>query len=449
MKSIYTLILFVLSATLVQAQDTFESATDAVTSMRLGWNLGNTLDSNSGSDTNMWIERWSSRTPADYEKAWGQVPTTQALMTMMHDAGINAIRVPVTWWPHMVKNWSTLTSTTWDRTKQPMTKYIDAKWMARVKETVDYVINTGMYCILNVHHDTGDANTAWLRASMSSYNNNRELYEYLWKCIAEEFKDYDEHLLFEGYNEMLDEKGSWCFASLNSTGNYNATEAADSYKAINSYAQSFVDVVRATGGNNAQRNLIVNTYGCCSGGGTWSTHLSDPLTKMARPTDNAQNHILFQIHYYPSFSTLSEGKSDVNSLISKLKSTLVKKGAPVIIGEWGVASDSKVSYDANRSVYLSWAEYFVQQAKKNGMGTFLWMGLSDGEARSVPKFNQSDLRDAIVRGYYGEGGYESFVGIDNATQSSSHCNIFNLKGNKVDGINQYGVYIIIGKKVAY
>ena len=91
-----------------------------------------------------------------------------------------------------------------------MERFVSRSWMRRVKQTVDYVINAGMYCILNVHHDTGASNTAWIRASMDRYDSNHELYEYLWQCIAEECKDYDGRLLFEGYNEMLDEKGSWC-----------------------------------------------------------------------------------------------------------------------------------------------------------------------------------------------------------------------------------------------
>ena len=216
----------------VEGVDTFETAEEAVAHAGLGWNLGNTLDSNSGDVENMWIERWTNRTPADYEKAWGQVPTTQAFIDMMRDAGIKAVRVPVTWYPHMVRNWAFVDDgTEWDQEKAPMERFVSRSWMRRVKQTVDYVINSGMYCILNVHHDTDASNTAWIRASMDRYDSNHELYEYLWQCIAEEFKDYDGRLLFEGYNEMLDEKGSWCFATLNYPGYYDAEAASDAYDA--------------------------------------------------------------------------------------------------------------------------------------------------------------------------------------------------------------------------
>ena len=112
----------------IQAQE-FESATDAVKNMGVGWNLGNTLDS------------WGNttfETPTDQEAWWGQPVTKPELMKMMKEAGFGAIRVPVTWYNHMDKDGN-----------------VDAAWMKRVHETVDYVINAGLYCIVNVHHDTG------------------------------------------------------------------------------------------------------------------------------------------------------------------------------------------------------------------------------------------------------------------------------------------------------
>ena len=102
----------------VQAQD-FETATEAVKNMAVGWNLGNTLDSNSGDANNMWIEKWTSRTPNDYEKAWGQPVTKPELIKMMKEAGFNAIRVPVTWYPHMEAKLE-LDGTVWDKENDGM-----------------------------------------------------------------------------------------------------------------------------------------------------------------------------------------------------------------------------------------------------------------------------------------------------------------------------------------
>ena len=415
--------LLVLSSVTAWGTD-FETAATAVANMRVGWNLGNTLDSNSGDANNMWIEKWTGRTPSDYEKAWGQPVTKPELIQMFKEAGFNAIRVPVTWYPHMEAKFD-LNGTVWDMTNDDIGTTIQEAWMNRVHEVVDYVISQGMYCILNIHHDTGAANTAWLVASENDYAKQKERFEAVWKQIAEEFKDYDEHLLFEGYNEMLDPYDSWCFASFGTSSGYNASVATSAYNAINSYAQSFVDAVRSTGGNNAQRNLIVNTYGACCGSGTWNSHLQDPLKQMKLPTDNVSHHLIFEVHCYPDVKNLSTAKSDVNQIIRDIKNNLASKGAPVIFGEWGTSTDG--AYDNYRSNMLAFARYFVEQAKANNMGTFYWMGLSDGEHRSVPEFNQTDLKDAIIKGYYREEGY-SGVTLPQNVESAVITDYYNLQG---------------------
>lgn len=354
----------------------FESANDAVKHMKVGWNLGNTLDAHNG-------QRVTD--PKVSEIMWGQPVTTPELMQMMKEVGFGAIRVPVTWYPHMDGN-----------------NKVDAAWMKRVHEIVDYVISTGMYCILNVHHDTGadsDNTKSWLKADQTVYNQQKARYEYLWQQIAEEFKDYGERLLFESFNEMLDTYNSWCFASFAAPGQYNASVATSAYNAINSYAQSFVNTVRATGGNNAKRNLIVNTYGACNGAGTWNSHLQDPLKQMKLPTDITEGHIIFQVHAYPNVVSLSSAKDEVNQIFRDLNAYLVQKGAPVIIGEWGTSNGN--DYIERRSNVLSFAKYFVEQAKAYNYAPFFWMGLSDGTARSFPAFNQADLVLAILQAYYG------------------------------------------------
>ena len=427
----------------------FETATDAVKNMGVGWNLGNTLDSNSGDINNMWIECFTSRTPSDYETAWRQVITTPELIKMMKDAGFNAIRLPVTWYPHMEATFnsvkyvsSTQTLTPWDRTNDPIGTKIQKAWMQRVHEVVDYVISQGMYCILNIHHDTGSANTAWLIASESDYAQQKDCFMAIWQQIAEDFKDYDEHLLFEGYNEMLDPYRSWNFASFETPSRYDNTVATSAYNAINSYAQSFVDVVRATGGNNTQRNLIVSTYSASSGAGSWNQHLQDPLKYMKRPNDEVENHIIFEVHSYLDIKDLNDTKNVVNQMISALKSYLVAKGAPVIIGEWGTNVEN--GYALYRQNMLSFARYFVEQTKANDIGTFYWMGLSDGEHRSVPEFNQTDLKDAIIKGYYGDQGYTAIR--PSIYQRSDDGTIYNLNGTPT--ANPYkGIFIQNGKKI--
>ncbi|MBE6243332.1 MAG: glycoside hydrolase family 5 protein [Bacteroidales bacterium] len=341
--------------------------------MGVGWNLGNTLET-------LWSGNTDGRDWKAWETGWGQAVTKPELMTMMRDAGFGAIRVPVSWGVHTDADG----------------KVYD-EWMNRVQEVVDYVLNAGMYCIINVHHDTGaDEELAWLVASAEGYARERLRYESLWRQIAERFKNYDQRLLFESFNEMLDEARSWCFASFGV--GYDASMAAEAYKAINDYAQSFVDVVRATGGNNAVRNLIVNTYGACSGAGSWNPHLQDPIKYMKMPSDKVDDHILFQVHSYPDIDDLAAMEREMTRMMDDLETYLVPLGGPVIVGEWGTFSENPSLDD-----YCNYARWFVSECKRRGIGTFHWMSISDGMCRSIPCFSSPEIAEAIVKGYHGDG----------------------------------------------
>ena len=353
----------------------FESAKDAVKNMGVGWNLGNTLDAHDATRT------WT--TTAEHETCWDQPVTKPELLKMMKEAGFGAIRVPVTWFQEMDADGK-----------------VNDAWMKRVKEVVDYVIDNGMYCILNVHHDTGADNEifkSWLKASTSGYNASKAKYEGLWKQIAETFKDYDQHLLFEGYNEMLDEKNTW----------NEPADKTDGYQAINSYAKSFVTTVRATGGNNKDRNLVVNTYSASSVG--------NAMKQLELPEESG--HIIFQLHSYPNWKSESNAKMEIDNLISTIKTNLLDR-APVIIGEYSTFTEwpSKIDYyDTDRKVAFYAMDYLIKQTKEAGIGTFYWMGLSDGPAREMPVFNQADLAETLVKAYYGSTSdykYPSTEGIE-------------------------------------
>ena len=346
-----------------QAGD-FEKAKDAVTNMGVGWNLGNTLDAHDASKT------WT--TTEQHETCWGQPVTKPELIKMMKEAGFSTIRVPVTWYQEMDSDGK-----------------VNEAWMKRVKEVVDYVIDNGMYCILNVHHDTGDNSTHWLHASSTNYKKNQAKFEGLWKQIAEEFKDYDQHLLFEGYNEMLDDNNTWNEPS-NKTGGY---------KAINDYAKSFVTTVRNTGGNNKDRNLIVNTYSASS--------TPDAMKNLDLPEEG--NHIIFQVHSYPDWQNKSNAKKEIDNLISNIKTNLLNR-APVIIGEYATFTTwpKEIDYYAtDHDVALYAMDYLIQETKKAGVGTCYWMGMSDGIYRSEPAFHQADLAQTLIKAYYGStDGYK-------------------------------------------
>ncbi len=363
-----------------QAQD-FESAKDAVMNMGVGWNLGNTLDAVNWEGTDGW--NWSS--PSEHEQGWGQPVTKPELMKMMKEAGIGAIRVPVTWFQEMDADGK-----------------VNDAFMKRVHEVVDYVIDNGMYCIINVHHDTGDHNLHWLVADGSVYSSVKAKYEYLWEQIATEFKDYDHHLLFESYNEMLDSKNTW----------NEPSDKTDGYNAINNYAKSFVSAVRATGGNNAERNLVINTYSASN----------SPAAMKALELPEESGHIIFQIHNYPDWQSESHARELVDYLISTIKTNLMSKGAPVIVGEYSTFCvwPERDWYYENREVALYAMDYFIKRTKEEGIGTFYWMGLSDGMARNEPYFNQPDLVETITKAYHGD----DFEGIYPTKEISSETVVY-------------------------
>lgn len=381
----------------IQAQE-FETATEAVKNMGVGWNLGNTLEANSQTYHDFTKDNYWGQQGLESETCWGQSKAKPELIKMMKDAGFGAIRVPVTWYNHMDKDGK-----------------VNAEWMKRVHEVVDYVINQGLYCIVNVHHDTGaddDSFKSWIKADEANYTQNKARYENLWKQIAEEFKDYDEHLLFESYNEMLDKLSSWCFASYAAKGQYDATVATSAYNAINSYAQSFVTTVRNTGGNNATRNLVVNTYAACCGNGTWSDHLKEPLSQLTIPTDPAANHLMVQVHDYPNIANgIANVKKEIDDMVAAWNTHILSKGIPMILGEWGTANvdegDGKTDYDVRRDVMFEFVDYMIAKCKEHHVATFYWMGLSDGAYRSLPAFNQPDLAERIAKAYHGN----DFAGI--------------------------------------
>ena len=348
-----------------------ESAKDAVAKMGLGFNLGNTMDAYDTSKS------MSKNSVADFETCWKQPITTNAMMKFLKDGGFNAVRIPVTWFQHMDADGN-----------------VDKAWMDRVQEIVDYVINNGMYCVLNVHHDTGAESNGsschWIKADVQNHTANQARFKSLWTQIATRFQDYSNKLVFEGYNEMLDASSKW-----------NAPLDNSSYTALNAYAQDFVDAVRATGGNNATRNLIVNTYAAANN--------ESVLSHFTVPTDKTSGHIAVEIHTYDPWDWLatkgawdSSCQTEITNMFTRLNNTFVSKGVPVVIGEYGThgsASVSKSSTDAQKQAAADQAADIVKKAKALGIATFYWMSIFEGNDRTVPQWTLPVVVEAMKKAY--------------------------------------------------
>lgn len=365
--------------------DSWEDAATCVRNMGVGWNLGNTLESNSGDVDNMWIEAYKPGKPSDYETAWGQPQATRELIHMFKEAGFGAIRVPVSWYPHMGNFRDSVTGLHWDKSAWTGSN-VDAAWMDRVEEVVNYVLDEDMYCILNVHHDTGASSTAWLRADKTVFNNVRERYCSLWTQIATRFNGYGEKLVFESFNEMLDNNSQW---------NYST---ADAHEAINMYNAAFVETVRATGGNNASRNLILNTYAAAP--------TQQALSAFRLPEDSTENHLMAEVHSYAPYSFAFDSapnpktvfdascENELKGIVETMNTYLVSKGIPCVLGEYGCDSAVRAETELAKQ-----AASYVSNATKYNIACFYWMTLSDGADRSVPTWTKPLIKDAILKAY--------------------------------------------------
>lgn len=340
-----------------------------VEDMTFGWNLGNTLDvCQADRDGDGKINEHVEAGEKVDETLWGNPKATKELFTSLKKNGVNAVRIPVTWRDHMDSNGN-----------------IDRECMDRVQQVVDYAYSQGMYVIINVHHDGGGDPKfgAWIiEESQKDYNTFLKKYKNIWKQIAERFKNYSDYLIFESMNEVG-------FDTL-----YNKNKA-DAYNLINKINQDFVDIIRATGGNNAKRHLLIAGYY------TDIERTCDSLYKM--PDDKAGRCIL-SVHYYTpwdfctcdrkhTWGTNSEVRQ-METLIGKMKKNFVDKGIPVIIGEYAASGSD-----------LSSCIFFIEKLNKlcsdYGIATFIWDSGSQVN-RKTYKWRTPQYLEALKRATSGK-----------------------------------------------
>ncbi|WP_125718109.1 cellulase family glycosylhydrolase [Flavobacterium ustbae] len=318
------------------------TAVQLAAKMKLGWNIGNTLEATGG------------------ETAWGNPKVTKALIDLVKANGFNAIRIPCSWNQYLAN---------------AEKAQIKTDWLNRVKEVVQYCVDNDMYVILNIHWDNG-----WLENNVTEAKKeaNNAKQKAFWEQIATHLRDFDEHLLFASANEPNVE---------------DATQMA----VLTSYHQTFIDAVRSTGGKNAYRNLIVQ-------GPSTDIEKTNKLMTVL-PTDKVANRMMAEVHYYTPYqfalmdkdadwgkmfyywgkdyhsttdvsrnSTWGE-EADLDKFFLSMKTQFVDKGIPVILGEFGAIRRSNLTGDDlklhldSRAYFL---KYVVQKSKANGLIPFYW-----------------------------------------------------------------------------
>ncbi len=355
--------------------DTTISSIEFTSGIRAGWNLGNTLDA-TGVDLSS-------------ERSWGNPTTTPEMIQAVKDAGFNAVRIPTTWEKHMDENYN-----------------IHPEWMARVKEVVDYAYDRDMYVILNMHHEE------WYYPSNENYEHASTRLAACWKQIAEAFAGYDERLIFEGMNEPR-----WKNTEFEWNGGNDEGRAV-----VNKLNKVFVDTVRATGGNNAHRFLMICPYAANCG--------ESALSALEIPDDP---RIIISVHaYIPYGFALSESGSsrwvadragctaEIDTLAEVLNRLFISKGIAVIIGETGAMSrymkvDSTAEAEGtaepeqrtipNDEFRAYWAEYYFGKFSEIGIPCFWWDNgaFYSGETfgllkRNTGEWSAPEVIDAIMRG---------------------------------------------------
>ena len=367
MNKIFTLLAFAASCTGAFAAGTdvnpdktgmTMNAQEWCKNVSAGWNLGNSLESAGATwDNTEW--KFTSVWQADantWETTWGNPKVTEDQIKAVKEAGFNAIRIPVRWMGHITN-------------EENMT--VDPTWMARVKQVVDWCVDNDLYVIINTHHDLYlESNPIYAKQEKI-----KKMEKALWTNIATTFRDYDEHLAFAGTNEVT---MNW------------AAPTEENLSVQNGYNQDFVDAVRATGGKNYYRNLIVQTYACDPNYGLGG--------KLVIPTDVVDGRLSVEFHYYQPYYYCSgntagtvyyywgdaykskglvpaENEKTMTDLFARVSTTWWEKGYGVVIGEYGVSDHYEGSASEISNIHANMTYYIktlVSEARKRGFAAFIW-----------------------------------------------------------------------------
>ena len=352
--------------------------------MGVGWNLGNTFDAFVDGAS------WFRGSDTDIETAWVGVKTSEALIAAIHDAGFNTVRIPVSWHEHVSDDFT-----------------INEPWLSRVQEVVDYAINQGMFVILNTHHDVY---AEYYYPNSANAQTSEKYITTIWSQLAERFKDYDEHLIFESLNEprLKDTNYEWYF-------NATSQECLEAADCINRLNQAFVNTVRPAGGQNATRYLMVPAY-CAAPENAVSEYFT-------LPQDTAENKIIVSVHAYTpyafalqdggvsSFETTNFNQTgDINRFMISLYNTYISQGIPVVIGEFGARDKG-----GNLQDRVNYAAYYAEAASARNIPCCWWdngafsgsgeiFGLID---RKTATWKYPEVAEAMTR----HGGYDKVVAL--------------------------------------
>lgn len=294
---------------------------DLVAEMGVGWNLGNSLDVESADKTD-----------------WGNPLPSQEIIDKVYDMGFRTLRVPVTWSYHQ-------------QATAPYT--INANYLAQVQETVNFGISRGMHVIVNIHHDN-----TWIRPTTADAPQVKPRIASLWTQLANTFKSYGDKLIFETLNEnrLLNSPEEWS----------GGTE--EGRTVLNEYHLEALNAIRATGGNNTGRHIMISTYAAS----TVPVAMDGLVIPNNDPRTIISLHTYFPWPFCGPEDTLSTWGSDEEKAALEQEfdrihqKWVVEEGRPIILGEWGAVDKS------NLSVREEYYEFYVSESTERGLLPVVW-----------------------------------------------------------------------------
>lgn len=337
-----------------------------ISSLGEGWNLGNTFDASS--------YRNRDNLGNDSETKWGMPLTTKEMIQAIRAQGFKTIRIPVSWHNHIISQKNEVYT-------------VDTLWLKRIRTVVDWSLGAGLFVIINLHHDNLSeaqmkhcygycvTSNSDIKVRSKAYLNS------VWSQVADEFKDYDEKLIFEVLNEPRCVGTSYEWRG-------EGKEISDANKIICEYEKVCLKAIRGAGGKNADRYVMIPSYAA-----------KHDLTDSWSLPDDSAGRLIVSVHAYTPYefcmkddggkNFIRKHERSISKLFESLKNNYISKGMPVIISETG-ASDK-----ANLEERIKWTNSYISQAKEANIPVILWDNMvtypNGGSGERYGYFNRKNL----------------------------------------------------------
>ncbi|WP_299762300.1 glycoside hydrolase family 5 protein [uncultured Dokdonia sp.] len=295
------------------------SSFELVSEMGVGWNLGNSFD----------VE--------DRDKTlWNNPLPSQEIIDQVSELGFKTLRIPVTWDYHL---------------GETAPYVLEEEYLDEVQKIVNYGLLNDMFVILDTHHEE-----SWAGPVPENFDEVSPRMSSLWTQIAERFKNYGDKLIFEPLNEPR---------VIGSPNEWSGGTAAER-TILNDLHRVCQEAIRATGGNNTNRHLLISTYAAST--------VPSAMDDLVIP--NNDSNVIISLHAYFPFLFALEGqeswgtesdREDLRQEFDRIRNKwIVEEQRPIILGEWGAVVQNSLPER------LDYAEFYVTEALERDLLPIVW-----------------------------------------------------------------------------